>query len=303
MKRYGNLFDKIADIDNIRLAHKNASRGKKKYKEVQMVNTDVDMYCENIRDMLISGTYTTSEYTVKTKQDKGKLREIHVLPYYPDRIVHHAIMQILESIWKRTLIADTYQSIKGRGLHKCIDKIDKYVRYSKGVYYLQVDIAKFYPSINNEIMKQVLRKKIKCSSTLELLDNIVDSCVGMPIGNYLSQYLGNLYLSELDHLVKERYKIKQYYRYCDDIVVLSKDKAELWYILEQMQQWCSCAKLRIKSRVVVAEVTDKVALDFLGYCSYVSKRLIRKRIRSRVSKATHNGWLCKCDCNNLKESR
>ena len=118
MKRYGNLFHKITDIENIKLAHKNASKGKGKYKEVKMVNSDIDYYCNQIKEMLDNKTFKNSPYTMMKKNDKGKIREIHKLPYYPDRIIHHAIMQVLEPIWKKTLIPNTYQSIKGRGIHK-----------------------------------------------------------------------------------------------------------------------------------------------------------------------------------------
>ncbi len=127
MKRYGNLFEKIVDIDNIKLAHKNARKGKSGYKDVQVVNADIDRFCKNIQELLISKKFNTAEYVMFTKNDKGKIREIYKLPYYPDRIIQHAIMQVVEPIWKKTLITDTYQSIKGRGVHKVLPKIKKAV--------------------------------------------------------------------------------------------------------------------------------------------------------------------------------
>lgn len=107
MKRHGNLWEEIVDIENIKLAHKNARKGKRKYKEVQMVNKNIDKYCNDIRNLLITKQFTTSDYRMFIKNDRGKVREIYKLPYYPDRIVQHAIMQVTEPIWKRTLIADT----------------------------------------------------------------------------------------------------------------------------------------------------------------------------------------------------
>ena len=127
MKRYGNLFEKIIDIENIKLAHKNASKGKKKYKEVKMVDSDVDYYCNQIREMLKSKTYKNSKYIEveihNVNMDKKRL--IHKLSYFPDRIIHHAILQVLDTIWVKTFINDTYQSIKGRGIHRCKRKIEK----------------------------------------------------------------------------------------------------------------------------------------------------------------------------------
>ena len=93
MKRYGNLFNKIVDIDNIKLAHKNASKRKKHYTEVKMVDSDINYYCELIQNMLINKTYTVSEYKIKYKKDKNKVRKLYILPYFPDRIIQHAIIQ------------------------------------------------------------------------------------------------------------------------------------------------------------------------------------------------------------------
>ena len=176
MKRYSKLFDKIVDLDNIKLAHKNASKGKKHYTEVKMFNTKPDFYARLIRKILIEDTYRTSEYKRKFKNDKGKMREIFVLPYYPDRIIHHAIMQVLEPIWRKTFITNTYQSIKGRGVHKCKKHLEAVLldrNITDDIHCFKLDIEKFYPSINNEILKQILRRKIKCKSTLSLLDNII----------------------------------------------------------------------------------------------------------------------------------
>ena len=152
--------------------------------------------------MLVNKTFKNSKYETFIKNDKGKRREIYKLPYYPDRIIHHAIVQVVEPIWKKTLIADTYQSIKGRGLHKAIRKIQRNVRMSdKKLYYLKMDINKYYPSIQNDKLMQLIRRKIKCKDTPQLIDEIVDSTIGVPIGNYLTQYFGNIYLNSVNHEV------------------------------------------------------------------------------------------------------
>ena len=310
MVKIGNLFDKIVDIDNIKLAHKNASKSKSKYKEVIMVNANIDYYCYKIQDMLIKCTYKTSEYKVKQKNDKGKLRDIYVLPYFPDRIIHHAIMQVLEPIWKTLLIKNTYQSIKGRGVHRCKLDVEK-VTKRKDIYSLycyKIDIRKFYPSIDNEILKQIISRKLKCNKTLSLLYNIIDSTVGVPIGNYISQYFGNLYLTYFDHYMKEELKCKLYYRYCDDIVVISKDKAFLHSIKPKVEQYLNNnLKLDIKQNYQVFKV-GKRPIDFVGYQFYLGYTLLRKSItksyllcvkNNKESISSYYGWLKHCNGFNL----
>lgn len=313
MKRYNNLFEKIVAIDNIKLAHKNASKGKKHYTEVIMFNLNPEYYSLLIRKMLIYGTYRTSEYKRKYKNDKGKMREIFVLPYYPDRIIHHAIMQVLEPIWKKTFINNTYQSIKGRGVHKCKKHLEKVLldrNIKEDIYCFKLDISKFYPSINNNILKQIIRRKVKCKDTLLLLDEIVDSTEGVPIGNYISQFFGNLYLTYFDHYMKEEIKCKYYYRYCDDIVILHTDKNELQYIKNVTFKQLNYLKLKVKSNYQVFKVgkTSKGRpIDFLGFKFYRECILLRDSIVDSFRKcearkevlASYNGWLIHCDGYNL----
>lgn len=306
MKRYSYLFDDIVSMDNLRLAHKNASRGKKKYKEVIEVDKDVDKYCKMIQDMLVNKTFTTSEYKVKMRNDRGKVREIFVLPYFPDRIVHHAIMQVLEPIWKKTFITHTYQSIKGRGIHKCKRDVEKITKSDVDfLYCYKIDICKFYPSINNGIMKSVVRRKIKCKDTLWLLDNIIDSTEGVPIGNYLSQFLGNLYLTYFDHYVKEVLRCKYYFRYCDDIVLISESKDELVSYIEPIKRELSKLRLEVKSNEQLFEVESR-GVDFVGYVFYMKYTLLRESIKRRMlttpstkSYPSYYGWLVHCNGYNL----
>ena len=198
MKRHNNLFDKIVDKDNLLLAYKKAKKHKNWQQKVIRVEKDLDNLIEGLRLSLINGTYKTAEYRTK-KIYEPKERTIYVLPFYPDRIVHHAIMNILEPIWDNLFISDSYACRNGKGQHKGSQKCMEFVRKNK--YCLKCDISKFYPSINHEILKLIIRKKIKCKRTLNLLDTIIDSIDGetnIPIGNYLSQWFGNLYLNELD---------------------------------------------------------------------------------------------------------
>jgi hypothetical protein len=285
MKRIGNLYDKIWDMENIKLAHKNARKGKTKYKEVQKVDENLDYYLGEIQIMLRDKTFINGKYTVFTKMCSGKERTIFRLPYFPDRIIHHCIMQVLSPIWDKVLIRNTFSSIKGRGIHDGVKRIKKDLKDHKQLRYcLKFDIKKFYPSISNRRLKAIIRKKIKDPDVLWLLDLIIDSVTGIPIGNYLSQYLGNLYLTYFDHFAKEGLKCEHYYRYCDDIVILHNTKIFLHSIITKTKQFLlKKLELKVKRNWQVFPINSR-GIDFLGYVIYTNYCKIRKSIKERFVK-------------------
>lgn len=318
LKRYGYLFDKIVDKENLILAHKNASKGKQKYWEVKMINEDVDKYIDKLHDMLVSRSYYCSPYQSFKKIHRGKEREIFKIAYFPDRITQHAILQIVEPIWKASLITDTYQSIKGRGVHKCKEKIEKIVQQDGIQYCLQLDIKKYYPSIQNNLLKEVMRYKIKCPDTLELLDRIIDGHDGVPIGNYISQYMGNVFLNKLDHYIKEELRVKHYFRYCDDLLLLSNSKEGLWRFKEVIENWLNAHGLELKDSYRVFKITELNPVDALGYLIYPSRTRLRGNIAEGVKKSLHEcdelalpsflGWAMHADArplidNNVKKRK
>lgn len=302
MKRYGNLFHKIVDIDNIRLAHKNARKNKTKYKEIVEVDKDPEYYIQELHKMLVDGKYKCSPYEMFIKNDSGKEREIFRVPYFPDRIVQHAIMQVVEPIWKKTLITDTFQAIKGRGVHKCKKKVEKVVQKLGKQYCLQVDVRKFYPSICNEVLKDTVRKKVKCKDTLKLLDQIIEGHEGVPIGNYISQYFGNLVLSDIDHYCKEVLKTKHYFRYCDDIVILGDNKKYLHKVRKKIEKLLSGKNLSMKDNYQVYKITKDRGVDCFGFVIRPSNTRLRKSIakafkdsarkpNADLSVAAYYGWV------------
>lgn len=296
MKRYNNLYSKIYDIENIKLAHKNAKKGKSHYSEVKMVEVNPDKYFAEIHNMLKDKTFSNSEYEVFTRACNGKEREIFKLPYFPDRIIHHCIMNILEPIWMKTLITDTYSSLKGRGIHKGVKRIKKALKDRENTKYcLKMDVRKFYPSIDHAILKQIIRKKIKDKALLWLLDEIINSASGVPIGNYLSQYFGNLYLSGLDHWLKEQKGCKYYQRYCDDLVILHSDKKYLSQLRKEISDYLRIElNLKLKDNWQVFPV-DKRGIDFLGYRFFHDYTLLRKstavRFKQRIKQIKKKHYL------------
>lgn len=321
MKRYNNLYGQICSAENILEAHNNAKKGKMHYQEVQEVEASLDMHLKELRTLLTTKTFKTSAYRIFIKTDSGKPREIYRLPYFPDRIVHHCIMQVLEPIWKKTFIADTYSSIKNRGIHKGVKRIKKALLNTENTRYcLKLDIRKFYPSINHDILKSIVRKKIKDQDVLALLDEIINSAEGVPIGNYLSQYFGNLYLTYFDHWLKETKQCKYLFRYCDDIVLLHSSKEHLAYLKQEIEEYLTTnLKLSLKSNWQIFPV-DARGIDFLGYRFFHNYTLLRKSIaikfKQRIkyikthcpylpppqilnSVMSYQGWLGHANCNNL----
>src|SRR5688572_13793623 len=188
MKRVSNLFEKIVNVENLRLADMKASRGKSRQIGVIQHRVNQGNNIERLHHTLVNKTFSTSKYCVFEIREP-KERKIHRLPYYPDRIVHHAILNVLEPVFVRMFTADTYSCIKGRGVHRASYKLRKVLNSDS--YCLKLDIQKFYESVDHKILKGLLRRKFKDGDLLWLLDDIIDSTNGLPIGNYLSQFLAN----------------------------------------------------------------------------------------------------------------
>ena len=279
MKRVNNIYEKIISIENLNLADENARKKKEKTYGVKLHDKNKESNIQKLHDILKNKQHKTSEYRI-FKIYEPKERTIYQLPYYPDRIVHHAIMNILEPIWVNAFIRHTYSCIKRRGIHGCQYAVKRAMRDIEGTKYcLKVDVRKFYPTIDHDILKGIIRKKIKCKDTLDLIDEIIDSAEGVPIGNYLSQYMANLYLNYFDHWVKEDLKVKYYYRYADDMVFLHSDKEELRKILNEVRAYLKNElELELKHNYQIFP-TQKRGIDFVGYVFFQDHILIRKSIK------------------------
>lgn len=319
MKRVNNLYPLIYAEDNIELADKKARKCKRTRYGVRKhdQNKEIDNYALHLS--LLNENYKTSEYTTY-KIYEPKERIIFRLPYYPDRITHHAIMNIMEPIWTKIFTRDTYSCIKGRGIHALVKKLQSDLRKDPNgtMYCAKMDIRKFYPSINHEILKSIVKKKIKDKSLLKLLFEIIDSADGVPIGNYLSQFFANLYMAYFDHWVKEELKVKYYYRYADDIVLLSDDKNQLRsWVLAIKVYLTNVLELKLKDNYQIYPVESR-GIDFVGCVCYHDHTLLRKSIKLKllglvraysnnlISKqklqlkmASYFGWLKYCDSKNL----
>lgn len=326
MKRFGNIYKDIYNYENLKVAHKNARKGKAHYKDVKMVNKNEKFYLEKLQDNLINKTYKTSDYVIKDIMDKGKNRTIYKLPYFPDRICQWAIMLQIENIFLNTFCYFSCASIPNRGIHHGLKLMDKYMEDVENTKYcLKIDIKKFFDNIDHKILKLLLRKKIKDKDLLWLLDEIIDSIggdKGVPIGNYTSQYFANFYLTYFDHWLKEELKIKYVVRYMDDIVIFSNSKTDLKNKFNKMEEYLkNNLKLKIKENYQIFPTRVR-GVDFIGYRHFGNYILLRKstakslkRKMSRIYKKvldgkemtysewcsinSYKGWIKWCDGYNL----
>lgn len=311
MIRKGNLYSIVCDIGTLHLADSIARLGKENQYGVKKHDPIKEQNLLQLQESLINKTYKTSTYST-FKVFEPKERDVSRLPYYPDRIAHHGIMIPLKPIFTSSFTADTYGNIEGRGPHKAADKIKEVLRKDEvGTQYcLKLDIRKFYPSVNHGILKKQLRRKIKDKDLLWLLDEIIDSAPGLPIGNYTSQYFSNFYLTGFDHWIKQEKKVKYYFRYVDDIVILAPDKESLQKLFIEIRQYLSVQlNLTVKSNYQIFPVAVR-GIDFLGYVFFHKYTLLRKSIKKRFARAiakgasrqtlaAYWGWVKHCDGRNL----
>jgi RNA-directed DNA polymerase len=310
MKRIGNIYDEFCSIENIKRAFHNAKKGKAHYIEVQNINKNVDLYADKLHAILKDQNFKNSPYEEFVKISGGKVRLIKKVPYFPDRIVHHCIVQIMQKTWVNSLIRDTFSTIPGRGIHDGVKRVKLAMKdVGNTQYCLKLDIKKYFPSVDNSILKNIVRKKIKDKKLLTIIDDIIDSDTGIPIGNYVSQWFGNLYLAYFDHWAKEELKCNYYFRYCDDLVFLSSNKNELWGYLPKIRDYLSDnLNLEIKGNYQVFPI-DKRGLDFLGYRFFHGYTLVRKGVLKNMkkklaypkSKSSYWGWLVHANHYRLKE--
>lgn len=310
MKRVNNLYPQIYSLENLQLADSIARKGKMDQYGVKVHILHQEANILHLQQQLIDKTYRTSAYKHKTIVE-NKVREISILPYFPDRIAHHAAMNILEPVFTACFTSDTYSCIKGKGIHAALEALKIALTDIPGTWYcLKLDIKKFYPSIDHAILKQLLARKFKDADLLQFLFEIIDSAPGVPIGNYLSQYFANFYLTYFDHWLKEQKRVKYYFRYADDLVILSDNKPQLHQLLADITSYLhQQLKLTVKQNYQVFPV-DARSIDFVGYRFYHTHILLRKSIKknfarkmkrnpNRASLASYMGWAKHCNSRNL----
>ena len=297
MKRQNNLFEKIISFENVLAATRKARRGKRYKASTSRFEYDLEKNILSLIDALENKTYVPGAYNDFYIYDPKK-RVISAAPY-SDRVIHHALINIIGPIIEKSFIHDTYACIRGKGTHKAVQRYKEFQKRNK--YVLKCDIRKYFERVDREILLNMIEKKIKCRDTLWLVSKIVssrESCKmleyfkgdnlftpvkrkkGLPIGNLTSQFFANIYLNDFDHYVKEVLRAGYYIRYCDDFVIFDNSRAWLNQVKFQIKDYLGKLRLRLhvnKSRVF--RTSDGV--DFLGYRIYPDRMLVRKTIVKR----------------------
>lgn len=304
------MYENVCSVEYLEMADRIARRGKANRKDIIAFDEDRPGNIQALHEALVNKTFRTSAYTTFPVWEP-KERIVYWLPYI-DQVVHHSAMLELGPLLTAMFTKDTYSCIKGRGIHAASFALRDALKDIPGTQYcLKLDIQKFYPSVDHDVLKALLRRKIKDKDFLELLDEIIESASGLPIGNYLSIAFGNFYLAYFDHWIKEVLKVKYYFRYTDDIVILADNKPYLHQLLAKLREYLQQElKLTIKGNYQVFPVEAR-GIDFVGYPTFHKYVLLRKSIKksfarmmarnySRQSFMSYMGWLKYCNSLNLQ---
>lgn len=290
MKTYGRLFEQLVSFDNLHASWRAARRGKRARSDVARFEIDCEKEILDLRRELIDGEYAFGRYRTFTVQEPRE-RLVAAAPFR-DRIVHHALVRVLDRVYEPRFVRDTYACRVGRGTHRAVLRCQKFVR--RYPLCLKVDLWKFFPSVDHEILLGILDRNIRDARFQAVVKDVVGSWEsgpeyyrafpgddlfsvlrprGIPIGNLTSQFFGNLILSDLDHFVKRTLKADGYLRYMDDLLLFAREretlrgwKQEITAILEPLRLTPHPTKCQILH-------TD-LGVPFLGFRVFRGKRLL-----------------------------
>ncbi|MBT7306610.1 MAG: RNA-directed DNA polymerase [Gammaproteobacteria bacterium] len=309
MRRVGHVFSQVVGFENLLQAAHQAARGKKMQLRVAHFIFHLESELLQIQGELEQSNWQPGNFRI-FEISEPKPRRISAADFR-DRVVHHAICKVLGPIFDKRMIFDSWACRSGKGSHRAVQRAKRFS--GKYPYYLKCDIRRYFDNVDHAVLKQLLRRILKDRPMLDVLDKIIDHPLpgaapgkGLPIGNLPSQYFANLYLGELDHELKDRYGIKAYLRYMDDMLVFAQDKQQLHDVLATIEHFIE-VKLQLKlkpSATCIAPVTEGV--PFLGFRIFPG--LVRlnaqslRRFRRRLSLCEQEYRLGKIDVDQLAAS-
>lgn len=293
-------FAKLADFNSLYAAYLEARKGKRWKYAVAKYETNVIENIMFVHFMLTSKKYKLSPYNCFLVHEPKE--RLIMYNSFRDKVVQHSLCDnVLEPLLSPTFIYDNYASQKGKGTHFGLDRLKTFMQryyrqFGEDGWVLKCDISKYFYRINHDVLKKQLRQRIKDRDVLWLLDMIIDSTEGpgIPIGNHTSQWFAVLYLSGLDHMIKERLGIKYYGRYMDDFYLIHPDKDYLRYCLEEIKKYVQTLGLELNNKTAIFPLTQ--GIDFLGFRTYMTDtgKVVRKvrresknRIRRKLKKFRH----------------
>ena len=295
MKTYKHLYQEIVFFGNLYMAYLEAARGKRGQPEVAAFDFNLEANLLRLQEELWTQTYRPAPYRSFRITDP-KPRLISAADFR-DRVVHHALVRVIEPLFERSFIPDSYANRLGKGTHRALDRCQEFAR--RYCYVLQCDVVQFFPSIDHAILRGILARKIADPDVMWLVDRILESGAGvlrdeydvawfpgddlfavnrprgLPIGNLTSQFWANCYLNPLDHFVERELGCKAYLRYVDDSLLLADDKRLLWEWKPAVQDFLARLRLTLHAREsTVYPVTN--GIPFLGFRIYPTHRRLKR---------------------------
>ena len=306
------MWDKLISYDNLYLAYKKARKVKPNSNMVLSFDFNLERNLLKLQSELVNNTYKVSKYNVFIIYEPKK-RVIKALPF-KDRIIQHALINIIEPIFEKAFIYNSFACRKNKGIYEALIRIRRQIQSNKPKkYFLKADVKKYFYSVDQSVLKKIISKRIKDKKVISLVYRLIDSDhsylglkKGIPIGNLSSQLFANIYLNELDQFVKHKLKIKHYYRYVDDFLILSNSKKQLNKVIYEIRCFLkNDLKLKLPSKKTNICLT-KDGVDFVGYKIYLDYIKLRKsNIKRFIGRTKNNIYLynkCKLDENNLESS-
>lgn len=289
-----HLYSQVISIENLFQAWNGFKKGKRNKKDVQFFERNLEDNLFKLYNQLLNKTYNHSNYTAFNIYDP-KFRHIHKA-MVKDRIVHHALVSIIEPLFDKTFVYDSYSCRKGKGLHRAMKRLFLFTRkvsknYTDSCFILKLDIKKFFATVDHQILMGLLQRKIHDQDLRWLLSNIIESFhseygigKGIPIGNLTSQIFANVYLDKLDKFVKEDLSIKYYIRYADDFAIPAKDSVLLDNLVLKINNFLQTElKLSLhKDKIIIRKLSQ--GIDFLGYIILPHYILPRTKTKRRIFK-------------------
>ncbi len=295
-RSYTDLYPLITAFGNLRDAFRKAARGKRGNPEVAAFEYGLESNLVRLQRELVEQVYHPGPYRSFYIQDP-KQRLISAAPFR-DRVVHHALCNVIEPLFERTMIGDSYANRRGKGTHAALDRAQAFAR--RYPYVLQCDLRQFFPSVDHRDLRRVLARKLADDATLRLVEAILAGGAGvlegqytmvyfpgddlfaalrprgLPIGNLTSQFWGNVYLNELDQFVKRVLRRRAYLRYVDDFLVFGRTKRELWAVKSEIRETLAGLRLTLHDRSSTVYPVH-CGIPFLGFRVYPSHRRLRRR--------------------------
>jgi len=291
--RFDNLFERIVDKNNIEKAYRKALKGDNKYHpEAMLFSLDETYNLMNLRQSLIDGTYEFSGY-IRFMVYEPKERVIDA-PHFKDKIVQLAINNVLKRIYQPSFIYDSYACLDNKGTHKAVERVQYFLRKANWEYgpettIIKLDISKFFYSIDRDILKSIITKKIKCKRTIALLYEIIDSAdeidvVGLPLGNTLSQIFANVLMDRFDQYCKRQLRLRYYVRYADDVIAVVRNKEEANRMLGLMVDFINNElNLNINEKKTKLFPVEQ-GVNAYGFKIYKTHRLLRNESKKKIKR-------------------